>query len=135
MSWRMKGEYLKNCSCVPGCPCDTHGYPGPHEFCEGVVGMNVVEGDFEGTDLGATKWAVAVHWPKALHDGNGTATVYIDESAGDAQRAALGQILSGQAGGPFFEILAAIVTTINGPHFAPIEWAFDQEARTARLAV
>ena len=41
MAWRMKGQYLKNCSCVPGCPCDTHGYPGPNEFCEGVVGMNV----------------------------------------------------------------------------------------------
>src|SRR4029453_6899865 len=120
-NWRMKGEYLKNCSCVPGCPCDTHGYPGPHEFCEGVIGMNVTEGDFEGTDLTGVRWAVTVHWPKALHDGDGTAEVYIDSGASDEQRAALGQILSGQAGGPIFEILSTIITTLHGPHFVPID--------------
>src|SRR5215210_4210283 len=135
MSWRMKGEYLKNCSCVPGCPCDTHGYPGPNEFCEGVVGMNITEGDFEGTRLDGLKWAVLVHWPKALHDGDGTTEVYIDEAADDGQREALGTILSGEAGGPLFEILSEIVTTVHGPHFVPIEWEFDQEGRTARLAV
>jgi hypothetical protein len=135
MGWRMKGEYLKNCSCVPGCPCDTHGYPGPNEFCEGVVAMNIDEGDFDGTDLGGLKWAVLVHWPKALHDGNGTAVVYVDEAADEAQREALGKILSGDAGGPLFEILASIITTVHGPYFSPIEWEFDQEARTARLAV
>jgi hypothetical protein len=135
MSWRMKGEYLKNCSCVPGCPCDTHGYPGPNEFCEGVVGMNIAEGEFEATDLSGLTWAVLVHWPKALHDGNGTAVVYVDEAADDAQREALGTILSGEAGGPLFEILASIVTTVHGPYFVPIEWEFDKEARTARLAV
>jgi hypothetical protein len=135
VSWRMKGEYLKNCSCVPGCPCDTHGYPGPNEFCEGVVAMNIEEGDFDGTDLGGLKWAVLVHWPKALHDGNGTAVVYVDEAADEAQREALGKILSGAAGGPLFEIFASIVTTVHGPYFSPIEWEFDQERRTARLAV
>jgi hypothetical protein len=135
MAWRMKGQYLKNCSCVPGCPCDTHGYPGPNEFCEGVVAMNVEEGEFEGTDLGGTRWAVMVHWPKALHDGNGTAEVLIDEGASDEQRQALGTILSGGAGGPLFEILASIITTLHGPHFVPIDWEFDKEARTARVAV
>jgi hypothetical protein len=134
-SWRMKGEYLKNCSCVPGCPCDTHGYPGPHEFCEGIIGMNVAEGNFEDTDLGGLRWVAVVHWPKALHDGNGTAEIFIDESADDKQREALGQILSGQAGGPIFEILSTIITTIHGPHFTPIEWEFDKESRRARIAV
>jgi hypothetical protein len=131
----MKGQYLKNCSCVPGCPCDTHGFPGPNEFCEGVVAMNVEEGEFDGADLGGTRWAVTVHWPKALHDGNGTAEVFVDEGASDEQREALGQILSGNAGGPLFEILAAIITTVHGPHFVPIDWEFDREARTARLAI
>ena len=44
-----------------------------------------------------------------------------------------GTILSGAAGGPLFEILASIVTTLHGPHFVPIEWEFDKEARTAKL--
>jgi hypothetical protein len=135
MAWRMKGEYLKNCNCVPGCPCDTHGYPGPNDNCEGVIGMNITEGDFDGTDLSGCKFAVLVHWPKALHDGNGTGVVFVDEGASDEQREALGQILSGQAGGPLFEIFSQIVTTVHGPYFAPIEWEFDKEGRKARLAV
>jgi hypothetical protein len=97
--------------------------------------MNISEGDFEGTDLRGLKWAVLVHWPKALHDGDGTGVVYIDESADEGQREALGKILSGQAGGPIFEILSQIITTVHGPHYVPIEWEFDQEARKARLAV
>jgi hypothetical protein len=133
--WRMKGEYLKNCSCVPGCPCDTHGYPGPNEFCEGVIGMNIVEGNFEQTDLSGLRWAAVVHWPKALHDGDGTAEIFIDEQANDEQREALGKILSGQAGGPIFEILSSILTTVHGPHFVPIEWEFDKTARRARLSI
>jgi hypothetical protein len=76
-----------------------------------------------------------VHWPKALHYGNGTAVVFIDDAADDAQREALVKILSGEAGCPLFEILSEIVTTVHGPHYVPIEWEFDQEARSARLAV
>jgi hypothetical protein len=135
MAWRMKGEYVKNCNCVAGCPCDTHGYPGPHDNCEGMIGMNIIEGDFEGTDLSGLKWVVLVHWPGALHEGNGTGEVYIDENASEEQRNALGTILSGQAGGPLFEIFAAIVPTVHGPHFAAIDWDFDKEARRARVAV
>ena len=132
-SWRMKGQYIKNCSCVPGCPCDTHGYPGPNEFCEAVVGMNIEEGNFEDTDLSGLKFLLAAHWPKALHDGNGTAEVFIDENADDAQREALGKILGGEAGGPLFEILASIITTVHGPHFVPIGWEFDKESRRAHI--
>jgi hypothetical protein len=133
--WRMKGQYLKNCSCVPGCPCDTHGYPGPNEFCEAAIGMNITEGNFDGTDLSGLRWTAAVHWPKALHDGNGTLELYIDERADEQQREALGKILSGQAGGPIFEIISTIVTTVHGPHYVPIEWEFDKGARRARMAI
>ncbi len=132
--WRMKGQYLKNCNCVPSCPCDTFGYPAPNDNCEGVVGMNIQEGDFDGTDLSGLKWVVTVYWPKALHDGDGTIEVFIDENADETQREALGQILSGQAGGPLFEILSEIVTTVHGPHFVPIDFEFDKSARKARVA-
>ncbi len=134
-SWRMKGQYLKNCNCVPGCPCDTWGYPGPNDNCEGFIGMSISEGEFDGIDLGGLKWAAVVWWPGALHDGNGTTEMFIDESANEEQRNALLQILSGQAGGPLFEIFSSIVTTVHGPHFVPIEFEFDQQRRTARMAV
>jgi hypothetical protein len=27
------------------------------------------------------------------------------------------------------------VTTVHGPHFVPVDWQFDREARTARIAI
>ena len=134
-NWRMKGHYLKNCSCVPGCPCDTHGFPGPHEFCEGLVGMHISEGHFDDTDLTGLKWVSVVHWPGALHEGNGTMVAFIDESATDEQREALGQILTGQVGGPFFEIVDSIVTSVHGPHFVPIDFEVDMVSRKARVSI
>ena len=133
--WRMKGQYIKNCSCSATCPCDTIGVPGPNKFCETVLGMKVLEGNFDGVNLGDLKWMVVAHWPGALHEGNGTAEVFIDEKASAEQRNALVQILTGQAGGTLFEIFASIVTKVVGPHFVNIEYEFDKEKRTARVAV
>ena len=133
--WRMKGQYLKNCNCVASCPCDTWGYPAPNDNCEGIIGMSITEGHFDGADLSGLKWVVTVWWPGALHDGNGVCEVFIDENADEEQRNALGQILSGRAGGPLFEIFASIMSTVHGPHFVPIEFEFDREKRTARMAV
>jgi hypothetical protein len=70
-----------------------------------------------------------------MHEGNGDLELFIDERADDTQREALLQILRGQAGGPIFEILAAVCPNVKEPHVVPIEWAFDKEQRRARLAV
>jgi len=133
--WRMKGQYIKNCNCSATCPCDTIGFPGPNKFCETVLGMHIREGNFDGADLSGLKWMVAARWPGALHEGNGTAEVFIDEKANDKQREALGTILTGQAGGTLFEIFASILTKVVGPHFTNIEWQFDKDRRRARVAV
>jgi hypothetical protein len=61
--------------------------------------------------------------------------VFIDGRADEHQREALGRILTGQAGGPIFEILSSIITTVHGPHYVPIEWDFDKPARRARVVV
>jgi hypothetical protein len=61
--------------------------------------------------------------------------VFVDESANEAQRNAVLTILTGQAGGTFFEILSQIVTTVHGPHFVKIGWEFDKEKRRARLVI
>jgi hypothetical protein len=135
MPFRMKGEYLKNCSCLASCPCDTIGVPAPHKFCEGMVGMRITEGEVDGVKLDGLKWVATVHWPGALHEGNGTVEVFIDESANQQQRDGLISILTGQQGGTLFEILSQIVTTIHGPHFVPITWEFDKEKRRATVSI
>jgi hypothetical protein len=134
-NWRMKGEYVKNCNCLATCPCDTIGVPAPDNFCEGMGAMNIREGNFESVDLKGLKWLVVVRWPGALHEGNGTLEAFIDESANEDQRNALQTILTGQAGGPLFEILSQIITTVHGPHFVKIDWDFDKNKRRAKISV
>ncbi len=135
IEWRMKGEYLKNCNCIASCPCDTMGRPYPGPGCQGVVAMRITQGNFGGVKLDGLKWAGAVHWPGALHEGNGTLQPYIDSQATPEQRNALLTILSGQAGGTLFEILAQVVTKVHDPKFLPIAFEFDKKKRRAKLRV
>ena len=135
-SWRMKGRYMKNCNCAYGCPCDFNSKPtyGP---CEGMAGMHIDEGHFGDVKLDGLNWAVTYHWPGALHEGNGTLQAIIEERADEQQRQALLTILSGQEQdeGTFFHILSVIVSNMLEPLFLPIEFEFDLEGRTARMAV
>jgi hypothetical protein len=135
VSWRMHGEYMKNCNCIATCPCDTVGFPYPDNSCEGMAGMHILYGHFGDVLLDGLNWAVTYRWPGALHEGNGSVQPLIDERASEEQRAALLTILSGQAGDKWFEVLAAIVTTVHEPQFVPIEWQFDKAKRQALLNI
>lgn len=135
-SWRLKGEWIKNCNCAYGCPCDFNARP-TYGHCEGMGAMNIQEGHFGDVRLDGVKFALMVRWPGALHEGNGTVQCVIDERASTAQRDALLAILSGKHSkeGTLFHIFSLIVTTIHEPKFAPIEWSFDIKGRTARVRV
>src|SRR2546425_1986652 len=132
--WMIRGEYVKNCNCAPGCPCDFWAAP-THHHCEGTCGMNIQQGHFGGTRLDGLKWACTYHWPGPLHEGNGTFQCYVDERASEEQRTAILTILSGKAGNPWFQVLASVVSTILKPRFVAIEWEFDLKSRHARCAV
>ncbi|HXG36453.1 MAG TPA: DUF1326 domain-containing protein [Dehalococcoidia bacterium] len=133
--WRMKGQYVKNCNCIASCPCDTIGIPYPGPGCEGMAGMHIVEGNFDGVRLDGLNWGATYQWPGPLHEGNGTLEAFIDERANEEQRNALIQILTGQAGGTMFEILSSVVSTVHGPHFVPIQFEFDKESRKAKVSI
>jgi len=135
MAWRMKGEYLKNCNCAATCSCDTTGFPSPFKGCEGVLGMNIREGNFDAISLSGLKFAVIYHWPGALHEGNGTVVAFVDKKANPEQVNAIATILTGQAGGPWFEVLASIVTKVEGPHLVDIQFEFDKDKRRAKMVV
>jgi hypothetical protein len=133
-AWQMKGQYLKTCSCAPGCPCDFWAPP-THTLCEGMIAMRVSEGHFDSVPLKGLTWAVAFHWPGPLHLGNGTLQPYVDETANQAQRDAILTILSGKAGGAWFEVVASLVSKVHPPKFTPIKWEFDLEKRRGRCVV
>lgn len=130
--WRMAGTYFKSCNCDPGCPCDFMSEPTHHE-CEGILGMQVDRGNFDGVSLDGVKWAVAYHWPGPLHEGNGTVKPYFDQSTTEEQLNALGQILTGQAGGTWFEVVASIVTEVKEAAIVPIDLEFSGRTGTVKI--
>jgi len=130
--WRMTGTYFKSCSCDPGCPCDFMSEPTHHE-CEGILGMQVDSGNFDGVSLDGIKWAAAYHWPGPLHEGNGTVKAYFDVGMTDEQKNSLGQILMGQAGGTWFEVIASIVSDVKEPAVVPIDIQLSGRNGTLRI--
>src|SRR6266849_5444249 len=132
--WMMKGDYVKNCNCAPGCPCDFWAPPTHHE-CTGMFAMRIREGYFGSTRLDGVVWAGTYYWPGPLHEGNGTLQPYLSEKATADQRNALLTIMSGKAGNSWFEVVASVVSKVLDPKFVPIEFEFDLESRTARVRV
>ena len=134
--WRLEGEWIKNCNCAFGCPCDFNASP-TNGKCEGLLGMRITKGHFNGTTLDGLSFFVVVSFPGPLHEGNGQAQPIIEERASPAQREALFNIMSGKnsAEGTLFQIFSLIVTTMHEPVFAPVTFSFDKVGRTARLVI
>ncbi len=134
--WRLEGEWIKNCTCAFGCPCDFNARP-THGSCQGLAGMRITKGHFGTTNLDGLSFFVVVSFPGALHEGNGQLQPIIDERASPDQREALFAIMSGQnsAEGTLFHIFSLIVTKMHDPIFAPVTFEFDKSARLARLVI
>lgn len=134
--WRLSGDWIKNCNCAFGCPCDFMAPP-THGNCQAVLGMRIARGHFGATNLDGLSFCVVASWPGPLHEGNGTVQAIIDERATAEQRDALFQILSGKhaAEGTLFHIFSLIVSTMLDPIFAPIDVQFDIGRRRARVSI
>lgn len=134
--WRLEGEWIKNCICAYGCPCDFNARP-TNGYCKGFLGMRITKGYFDQTSLDGLYFFVNVHFPGALHEGNGEAQPIIDERATPEQRDALFQIMSGKhsAEGTLFQIFSLIVTKMHEPIFAPVQFEFDKDGRRARVSI
>lgn len=135
-NWRLEGDWIKNCSCAYGCPCDFNARP-TNGNCKGLAGMRIEKGYFENVRLDGLSFFMTVDFPGALHEGNGQVQPIIDERATPEQREALFAIMSGQnsAEGTLFHIFSLIVTKMHDPIFAPVRFEFDMEARNARLDI
>lgn len=134
--WRLEGEWIKNCNCAFGCPCDFNARPTNGE-CRGLAGMRITKGHFNNVKLDGLSFFVTVYFPGPLHEGNGELQPIIDEQANDAQREALFNIMSGENSeeGTLFHIFSLIVTKMHDPIFAPVSFKFDKNARVAQLSI
>ena len=123
VKWRMKGDAIGACSCDWGCPCNFDAPP-TRGWCEGGYAFHINEGRYQDTKLDGLTIGFFIHSPAAIHLGNVTGYVLLDEKATLEQREALGRILSGELGGPF-AVFASVLSKVIGPDFAPVEWRFD----------
>lgn len=135
--WRIRGPEISTCNCNWGCPCQFNAPP-THGHCRAGVAMRIDEGHFDGVRLGGLRWAAMLAWPRALHEGNGEALLFVDEHADEAQRQAILRILSGETSKPgatVFGVLAATLTKQYDPVFAPIHFEVDYDNWTGRFSV
>jgi hypothetical protein len=130
MAWRLRAKYYEACNCAYGCPCNMNGFP-TDGYCEGTIAFHVLEGERDGVDLAGAKAAGSVKWPGAIHEGNGTAAIFIDGN--EQQREALTAILTGEDPGLPWEILASTISEVHGPFFETIE--IDDDGTDSRVHV
>ncbi|HEV8616258.1 MAG TPA: DUF1326 domain-containing protein [Methylomirabilota bacterium] len=140
-AWRIAGDYLENCNCEVLCPC----LLGPRNAAggatarptEGVCDVPVIfrieRGRYGTVVLDGTHAALAVHTPGPMGDGGWTVGLYLDEAAGDEQRAALQAIFAGEAGGVMAR-LSPLVATRLPTRAAPITFGKEGRRRWASIA-
>src|SRR4051794_26333949 len=100
MAMDLTGDVLIACNCDFGCPCNFNALPSKG-FCQGGWIWMIEQGRVDGVDVAGVGAALFAVWPRAIHDGGGRATCYIDARADQAQRAALTRVLRGETGGPW----------------------------------
>src|SRR5215471_13125876 len=101
VKWSLEADFIQACNCDYGCPCEFSAPP-TRGFCEGVGAWRINKGNYGDVKLDGLGAGFIARWPKAIHEGNGTASMLFDERANPKQREALVQICTGKAGGSPF---------------------------------
>lgn len=118
--WSMKADYVETCNCDYGCPCNFSGFP-TYGFCRALVLYHIRTGNYGDVKLDGLDFVFAGSWPKAIHEGNGTAQIFIAKKANNDQRQALVNIVSGKAKGEGpFAIFANTIKYSLDPQFVDI---------------
>jgi hypothetical protein len=133
--WSLRGEYMESCNCDYLCPCIYTNPQGAatHDHCTAVMAFRIDEGNFGDTKLDGLKFALVIRSGRVMADGNWIFAGVVDDSANDAQRAALAAIVAGDAGGTPALIRQNLVSDFRGVEFKPIEVHLDALKRAASI--
>ncbi len=135
--WVLNSEVYGNCNCAANCGCQFN-LPTTHGYCQSVYAGIVLEGHFNGTQLGGLNWAVLYKWPGEIADGNGERQIVIDERADEAQRTALETIIAGEACVPLSNVYSVYGTNCSAffeTLFLPISLETNAELKTAKVEI
>jgi len=115
VQWEISGQYFEACSCDSVCPCPTSGLAArpTKGACDAGLVFTIERGRYGTTKLDGVAFAVLLHTPGPMIEGNWTVGVFVDERASTEQRDAVAAIASGQAGGPMAAV-GPLVGTFGG---------------------
>ena len=120
-TWKISGEYFEACSCDSVCPCPTSGLAArpTKGSCDAGLVFQVQRGSYGTTSLDGVAFAVLLHTPGPMIQGNWTVGLVVDDRASADQRDAIAAIASGQGGGPMAAV-GPLVGTFAGVESKPI---------------
>ena len=102
MSWFLKGDYYENCSCTNTCPCtwSSMSAPATNDYCRANLAFKVSEGEVNGINMSGLVFVIILDSPALMSDGGWKVGVVVNEGTTDEQMGALGEVMSGDIGGP-----------------------------------
>jgi hypothetical protein len=96
------------------------------------LAYHIDTGTIEEVDVSGLSYAILLHLPGNVLQGNWRIVVYIDDQASDSQHEALLKALTGQLGGPLADI-AQLVGEVAGVERAAITFDFEQGVGHLRI--
>jgi len=125
--WSISGEYIESCNCDYLCPCI---YTNPQgeateDNCVSLQAYRIDRGQRGDVDLSGLKFALVIRSGRIMADGGWIFAGVVDVRARDGQRAALGPIVAGEAGGIPGRIRDNLVSDFRGLQYQPIKFTKD----------
>jgi hypothetical protein len=131
--WRISGELLGSCNCDWGCPCNFQAPP-TQGYCDGFYTIVVDRGSFGDVPLDGAVFVTGGHTPGAIHEGDGTSILLLDEGMSPEQRDAVQRLWRGDGVGSPFDEFASVTTLWHEPIVAPIQVHLDGIRSTVQVA-
>jgi hypothetical protein len=103
MTWKLEGDFYENCSCDAICPCTWSNLAREatrDDYCRFALAFDVDDGEIDGVDVSGRSFVMIADTPPNMADGNWKVGVIVDDGANEEQVGKLGQVLSGDLGGP-----------------------------------
>ena len=103
MSWKLEGDFYENCSCDAICPCTWSNLAHKatrDDYCRFALAFEIEKGEIEGVDVSGRSFVMIADTPPNMADGNWRVGVIVDDGANAEQLGKVGQVLSGELGGP-----------------------------------
>lgn len=130
--WSLTGTYFEACNCDVACPCVFLSPPTTGD-CTVLVGWHIDKGVHGNVALDGLNVALAVHSPGHMVTTKWQAALYFDGKASEAQKNALMQIFTGQAGG-HPAVLVSFVGEVLGAKSVGIDYHADGKRRSLKIA-